>query len=63
MELQKFMSRECRRYHPDRNPDKPDAEEKFKVLRNAVRVADVWPATAFAGCRVDGRSGYVPTDL
>jgi len=28
----------CRRYHPDRNPDKPEAEEKFKEIAAAYEV-------------------------
>lgn len=28
----------CRRYHPDRNPDKPDAEEKFREIAAAYEV-------------------------
>jgi protein disulfide-isomerase-like protein len=28
----------CRRYHPDRNPDKPDAEEKFREVAAAYEV-------------------------
>ncbi|GAB4816305.1 hypothetical protein N2152v2_003351 [Parachlorella kessleri] len=37
-QIQKAYRRQALRYHPDRNPDKPDAEEKFKEVAHAYEV-------------------------
>ncbi|KAI7835464.1 hypothetical protein COHA_010639 [Chlorella ohadii] len=36
--IQKAYRRAALRYHPDRNPDKPDAEEKFREIAAAYEV-------------------------
>ncbi|PSC75035.1 domain containing [Micractinium conductrix] len=36
--IQKAYRRQALRYHPDRNPDKPDAEERFREIAEAYEV-------------------------
>lgn len=36
--IQKAYRRQALKYHPDRNPDKPEAEEKFKEVAHAYEV-------------------------
>ena len=47
----------CRKYHPDRNPDMPDAEEKFRDIAAAYEVlSGGWCGGAglAVGCGVGG---------
>jgi curved DNA-binding protein len=37
-EIKKVYRKLARTYHPDRNPDKPDAEERFKEIQEAYSV-------------------------
>lgn len=61
----------ARRYHPDRNPDDPEAEEKFKEASEAFRVLsdpeqrkryDRMGHAAFAG-GAGGPAGFDPADF
>ncbi|MEW5011904.1 MAG: DnaJ domain-containing protein, partial [Cycloclasticus sp.] len=37
-EIKKSYRRLAMKYHPDRNTDNPDAEEKFKVIQEAYAI-------------------------
>ena len=37
-EIKKVYRKLAQQYHPDRNPDKPDAEERFKEVQEAYSV-------------------------
>ena len=37
-EIKKVYRKLAQKYHPDRNPDKPDAEERFKEVQEAYDV-------------------------
>ncbi len=37
-EIKKVYRKLAQKYHPDRNPDKPDAEDRFKEVQEAYRV-------------------------
>lgn len=55
-ELRKSYRKLAMQYHPDRNPDNPAAEEKFKEVAEAYGVlADPVKRRAYDGCRVSGK--------
>lgn len=37
-EIKKAYKRLAMKYHPDRNPDNPEAEEKFKEVKEAYEI-------------------------
>ena len=56
-EIKKAYRRVAMKFHPDRNPDDPDADEKFKEATEAYEVlADGEKRAAVSSCR-----GVTPT--
>jgi molecular chaperone DnaJ len=52
-DLKKAYRREAMKHHPDRNPDDPKAEEKFKEANEAYEILSLWSRW----CRWSSRYG------
>ncbi|PID41122.1 MAG: hypothetical protein CR981_04685 [Proteobacteria bacterium] len=57
-EIRKNYRRLAMTWHPDRNPDQPEAEERFKDIAEAYGVlTDPVKKREYDACRVSGRNG------